>query len=140
MTQTIDVIKAPLDSLSAARKILPQGGEWVDVLAPPRYRELATPVRPEQTYQTSATVTNAYVCNLGNAPSVVSLRTMEGDTSFFVLNAATIQPSPDTNTPLNMLSSIIKSGEILQARVVSGPACALHVSFMQRTEELIEGA
>lgn len=138
MTETIDVTKAPLDSLSSARVILPISGDWVDIVAPPRYRELATPVRPEQTYETSATVTNAYVCNLGDETATVSIRTIEGASEFFVVNAAAVEPAPDTNTPLNMLSSIIKSGEILQARIVSGPSCAVHVSFMQRTEELIE--
>lgn len=137
-TETIDVTRTPLNSMRAARVTLTEVDAWVTVFAPPRYRKVATPVTPEATSETTATVTNAYVCNLGAVAAVVSLRTLEGETAFPVVNEVQIAPEPATNTPLNMRSGVIRSGEILQARLDSGPSCAVHVSYMLRTEEIIE--
>ena len=139
MTETLDVQRAPLNLFEAARVTLPSTGAWVDVYAPPRYREPPPiPGGDTLTYETTSTVTSAYVCNLGDDPAVVSVRINDGTNQFLVVNLAAIAAAPAINTTLNMLSSIIKSGETLQARVVSGPSCAMHVSFSQRTEELIE--
>jgi len=136
MTQIIDVARPPLNLYEASRVTLDTAGVWVNVFAPPRWRVPPTPIDPEIISDTAALISNAFVCNLGATPSVVSVRTLNNGDAFFILLSG--QVASATNLALNMRRSIVVSGETLQAQLVSGPSVVFHTSFILNTRERVQ--
>lgn len=136
MTQIIDVTRPPLNLYEASRVILDTVGPFVPIFAPPRWRVPATALDPEFISDTAALISNAFICNLGSAPSIISVRVDDGvDTFPIVLSAGVLAA---TNLSLNMRRSIVASGETVEATLIAGPPVAVHMSFILNTRERVQ--
>jgi hypothetical protein len=137
MSDVITVTRPPLNLYESVRLELSNTGVWTPVYSPVFWKVLATPIDPETVDSTAALISNAYVCPLGLSNSVVSVRVFDGVSANFpvILNASV---SPGSNLPLNLRRAIIKSGEELQALLVSGPPVTFNVSFILNTKERLE--
>ena len=136
MTQVIDVTRPPLNLYEASRVTLSTFGVWVPIFAPPRWRVPPTPIDPELISDTAALISNAFICNLGSSPSIISVRTTDGVDEFPIVLSAGVLAA--TNLSLNMRRAIVVSGEEVQAQLIAGPSVAVHMSFILNTRERVQ--
>lgn len=137
MADDIVVSRVPLDTLKVVRAAL-TGTDWVTLLDVPRYRIPATPVSPEETRDTTATITSALVANTGSSAVTVDaeIETDAGDTFTVLLGA---QVPSDANLALGLRKGTLISGDKLRIRLGGGSETAdVHLSYTFRAQPKIE--
>lgn len=137
MADDIVVSRIPLDTLEVVRESL-AGTDWVTLLDVPRYIVPATPVAPEDTRDTTATITSALVANTGASTASVDaeVETGAGDTFTVLLGA---QVPANANLAIGLRKGTLLSGDKLRVRLGgAGETADVHLSYTFRAQPKIE--
>lgn len=130
----IETPRPPLNIFDAVHANIDQN--WSTLLETPTYLIPAIGPNPQRTVEIVALLTSLIVTNTGQGTITVSLRVVNANGDFMLLNEL---PVPANDFALVELSKQnLPSGEILQIRTGEGQDAVAHLSFVSNQREEYE--